>query len=364
MNIIIFILILGILIFVHEFGHFIFAKIFKIRVDEFGFGYPPRMFKIFRWRGTDFTMNWIPFGGFVKIFGQSDDGLELSKDEKKVNLIYKPRWQQILVMFGGILFNIIFAWVLFSSIFTYGINTSVSSAPKSYNFDKTELTLTSILENSPAEEAGLNIGDVIVEYYNKNEKVTVRNEKAIDVANFIKNSKEQQDVGFVVLRNGKIINLITHPEQGIVGDNYSIGIGLDRMGKLKLPIHRALIYGAKDTYFMLSNILTGFGQLITGKISVNTITGPVGIAKQVGQVSGIGIIYLIGFMAMLSLNLAILNLIPFPALDGGRILILMIESILRKRLNPKIVNWINLSGFLLLIIFMLVITTKDIINLF
>ena len=106
MNIIIFILILGILVFIHELGHFLFAKLFNIRVDEFGFGYPPKMFKLFRWRGTDFTMNWIPFGGFVKIFGEADDGTELSEEEKKTSLVHKPRWQQIIVMFGGILFNL------------------------------------------------------------------------------------------------------------------------------------------------------------------------------------------------------------------------------------------------------------------
>src|SRR5690606_19662618 len=114
MNIIIFILVLGILIFVHELGHFLFAKLFKVRVDEFGFGYPPRLAKLFTFKGTLVTLNWIPFGGFVKIFGESDEGNELSEEDKAVSLVYKPRWQQILVMFGGILFNIIFAWILFS----------------------------------------------------------------------------------------------------------------------------------------------------------------------------------------------------------------------------------------------------------
>ena len=117
--VILFILILGVLVFVHELGHFLFAKLFNIRVDEFGFGYPPKMFKLFSWKGTDFTMNWIPFGGFVKIFGESDDGRELTQQEKEVSLVHKPRWQQIIVMFGGILFNIIFAWILFSVIFIH-----------------------------------------------------------------------------------------------------------------------------------------------------------------------------------------------------------------------------------------------------
>lgn len=364
MNIIIFILILGILIFVHELGHFLFAKLFKIRVEEFGFGYPPKMFKMFRWRGTDFTMNWIPFGGFCKIYGENDNGSELSEEEKSVSLVYKARWKQILVMFGGILFNIVFAWILFSGIFMAGISIPISSAPSNYEFDKTELTLTSILANSPAEEAGLLAGDVIMEYYNDTENIAVRDETSSEIASFIQKSGETSNVGFVVLREEKIINIISKPEIGVVGDSYSIGIGLERVGEMKLPVHQSLWYGAKNTYMMTKNIIIGFGQLISGKISMDAITGPIGIAGQIGSAAKIGLTYLIGFTAMLSINLAVLNLIPFPALDGGRIIVLVIESIIRKRLNSKVINWINASGFILLILLMLFITAKDIINLF
>ncbi len=364
MNVIIFILILGILIFVHELGHFLFAKLFNIRVDEFGFGYPPRMFKMFRWRGTDFTMNWIPFGGFVKIFGEADDGRELSDEDKKTSLVHKPRWQQILVMFGGILFNIIFAWIIFSGIFMSGIQAPVSSAPDSYEFNESNLTLTSILANSPADEAGLESGDIIKEYYAGENVVTVVDENTPDVAEFISTYGETSQVGFVVLRDGKLKNIITEPELGIVGNNYSIGIGLERIGELKLPIHQALWFGAKNTLGMTRDIVIGFGQLISGKISFDAVSGPVGIADQVGSAAKIGMSYLIGFAAMLSLNLAVLNFIPFPALDGGRILVLLIESIIGKRLNPNIINWMNVIGFFLLIALMLFVTVKDIIKLF
>ncbi len=364
MNIIIFIIILGLLVFIHELGHFLFAKLFKIRVDEFGFGYPPRMFKIFRWKNTDFTMNWIPFGGFVRIFGESDDGKELEESEKKVSLVYKPRWQQIVVMFGGILFNIIFAWIIFTGIFISGIISPISSAPESYTFEKTELMITTVLDNSPAEEAGLKSGDVIKGIYSKNTDILITNEGAEEVSNFIKTKGSDSDIGFVISRGIEEINILTNPEIGIVGDKYSIGIGLDRVGELKLPFFSAIYYGAKNTIGMTRDIFIGFGQLISGKISIDAVSGPVGIAKQVGSAANIGFTYLIGFAAMLSLNLAVLNFIPFPALDGGRIFILIIESIIRKRLNPKIVNWINVIGFFLLIGLMIFVTIKDIINLF
>ena len=363
MSIILFIVILGILVFVHELGHFLFAKLFGIRVDEFGFGYPPRMFKMFRWRGTDFTMNWIPFGGFVKIFGEADDGRKLNEEEKKVSLVHKPRWQQMLVMFGGILFNILFAWILFSSLFVYGISSPVSLAPQNYHFQKTDFTIISVLEKSPAEKDGLLPGDIIKEYYAGDTHILVKDEKADDLAQFIR-EKGEDDIGFVVLRDKKLKNIITHPEKGIVGDDYSLGIAIEKVGLLKLPVHQALFYGAKNSLAMIKDITFGFGKLISGKISMDAVSGPVGIVKQVGFAAGIGMSFLIGFTAMLSLNLAVLNLIPFPALDGGRIFILFIESIIGKRLNPKIVNWVNVVGFFLLLALMLFVTVKDIMKLF
>lgn len=364
MNIIIFILILGILVFVHELGHFLFAKLFNIRIDEFGFGYPPKMFKMFTWRGTDFTMNWIPFGGFVKIFGENDDGSELSPEEKAVSLVHKPRWQQILVMLGGILFNLIFAWILFSGIFMAGISAPISSAPDNYTFENIDLTLTSVMAKSPAEIAGLQAGDVVKEYYAGENHILVQNETVSDVATFIQKNGENTDIGFVVLRGDKLENIIMKPELGIVGDSYSIGVGMERVGDLKLPVHQALWYGAKNTVTMTGQIFRGFGQLISGKVSLDAVSGPVGIATQVGSAAKIGLTYLIGFAAMLSINLAVLNIIPFPALDGGRIFILLIESVIGKRLNPNIVNWVNVVGFFLLIALMLFVTAKDIINLF
>ncbi len=363
MNVIVFILILGILVFVHELGHFLFAKLFGIRVDEFGFGYPPKIFKMFRWRGTDFTMNWIPFGGFVKIFGENDDGSELSEADKKVSLVYKPRWQQILVMFGGILFNILFAWILFTGIYMSGIQAPVSVAPESYQFKETDLIVTAIKPGSPAEESGLLSGDIVKEYRSGEDVVTVTDEDIEDLAQFIHEHGEENPILLVVLRDGKVKAISTQAQKGVVGDDYSIGIGLERVGEMKLPLHQAAWYAAKNTLYMLQDIAVGFWSLVTGKISMDAVSGPVGIAKQVGDAANIGITYLIGFAAMLSLNLAVLNLIPFPALDGGRIFILLIESIIRKRLNPNIVNWINVVGFFLLIALMIFVTVKDILNL-
>ncbi|MFT6361212.1 MAG: regulator of sigma E protease [Candidatus Paceibacteria bacterium] len=365
MNIIIFILVLGILVFVHELGHFLFAKLFKIRVDEFGFGYPPKMFQFGTYKGTKLTMNWIPFGGFVKIFGENDDGLELSDEEKKVSLIHKPRWQQVLVMFGGILFNIVFAWLLFSGLYMSGVTASVNSAPTGYNFDETRLLVSGVMSDAPADIAGLQAGDEVKEYLNETETITVTDEDITDVAIFINATGElEQDVTFVIVRDEELEIITMTPEIGVIGETYAVGIGLDRVGSLKLPVHKALWFGAKNTVAFTGAIFEGFWQLITGKVSADNVSGPVGIVKQVGEASSVGLSYLIGFTALLSLNLAVLNFIPFPALDGGRILIIAIESVIRKRLHPKAVNWVNTIGFFVLIALMLVVTVNDIIKLF
>lgn len=366
MNIIIFILVLGILVFVHELGHFLFAKLFNIRVDEFGFGYPPKMFKIFRWKGTDFTMNWIPFGGFVKIFGESDDGEELTDAEKKISLIHKPRWQQFLVMFGGILFNIIFAWMLFSGVYMSGVTAPIESAPENYSFNETRLVIGNVLANAPADEAGLKTGDEIKELFAiDGTQLTITDETIIEVSEFVnKQGENESSAGFVVLRDEKLLAFETLPQEGVIDGRYGIGISVDRVGELKLPFGQALIYGAKNTWSFTQLIADGFWQLVSGKVSADNVSGPVGIVKQIGDASAVGFSYLLGFTALLSINLAVLNLIPFPALDGGRIFIILIESIIGKRLKPEIVNWVNVIGFFILIGLMLLVTANDIIKLF
>ncbi|MCA9351533.1 site-2 protease family protein [Patescibacteria group bacterium] len=365
MNIIVFIIVLGILVFVHELGHFLFAKLFRIRVEEFGFGYPPRMLTFGHFRGTKLTLNWIPFGGFVKIFGESDDGSELADHDKQVSLVHKPKWQQLLVMFGGILFNIVFAWVLFSGLYTVGVTSSIDVAPKNYVFDETKLMVSTVLAGSPADEAGLLPGDEVKEYFNTVETVTVRDEDITDIAVFVNQTGELEErVGIVVLRGTDLEVISVLPEQGIVEGGYGIGVNLDRVGELKLPIHQALWYGAKSTYHYTLAIIDGFWQLITGRISTDNVSGPVGIVKQIGDASRVGFVYLISFTALLSLNLAVLNIIPFPALDGGRMAIILIEGAMRRRIKPVIVNWINTVGFLVLIGLMILVTVSDVVKLF
>ena len=365
MNVIIFVIVLGILVFVHELGHFLFAKLFKIRVDEFGFGYPPLLKKIGHWRGTDITFNWIPFGGFVKIFGESDVGEVLSKEDQAVSMVYKPRWQQLLVLLGGILFNVVFAWILFASVYMSGVDTSVSRAPAGYDFEQSELLVSYVAPESPADNAGLLSGDIVKEYYSQEEVITVTQESTDDFSMFVDaTGQRDQTLGVVVDRGGQIKTFSVDPELGIVAGSYGIGVAIDRVGFLQLPFGQAMAHAFRTTAGNFAAVTRGFVSLISGQISVNNLSGPVGIASQVGQVAQSGFVYLMVFTAMLSLNLAVLNLVPFPALDGGRILVVLIESIIRRRLPPKTIGIINSAGFILLILLMLFVTVQDIIHLF
>jgi len=364
MSIIIFILILGALVFVHELGHFLFAKLFNVRVDEFGFGYPPRLAKIGTWKKTEITLNWIPFGGFVKLFGESPEN-EMSDSDKKDALNYKPKWQQFLVMFGGILFNIIFGWMLLSASYMIGIEASTRNAPQDYEFTNTQLTVTSVLVDSPADISGLQAGDIILEYGTNNESITVANENTESFSSFINSAGIQEEEVYVVVRRGTAVEFFEmDSEEGYVNDRFAIGIGLDRVGTLRLSIFESIKLGLTNTFVFIGAISLGFIDLISGNISLDAVSGPVGIVSQVDQASVFGLSYLVGFMALLSFNLAVLNAFPFPALDGGKILIVIIESIIRRPLPSNVVNWINGIGFLILVGLMILVTIKDVINLF
>lgn len=360
MNILIFIIVLGVLVFIHELGHFLFAKLFNIRVEEFGFGYPPKALKLGNFRGTDITLNWIPFGGFVRILGEGGNA-ELSEEDKKASIGAKPRWQQFLVMAGGIIFNIIFAWILISASYMGGIQSSVDNVPKSYEFEETQLAITSVQTGSPAYESGLEPGDIVLEYRTPDLVVYPSNEDTEDFSSFINDAGSKgQTVEIAVLRGEGIEAISVTPQEGVIEGRFGIGVGINQVGELRLGFFQALGTGLVNTFLYLGLVVDGFVQLITGSIPLDAVSGPVGIVGQVGQATALGFTFLLSFTALLSLNLAVLNAFPFPALDGGRMLIIIIESIIGRSLPEQAVNWVNVVGFFILIAFMIFITIKDI----
>lgn len=379
MNILIFFVILLVLVVSHEFGHFIVAKINKIRVDEFSFGFPPKLFgkKIGE---TTYNFNALPFGGYVKIFGENlneADFLEvgfLDKEETpervelaKRSLAFKPKYIQAAVLFAGIAMNLLVAWILLSVGFMSGLPTSVGSVPKGAVVENQNLTITSVSPNSPAEIGGIKTGDKILSLETKADSTLLLSSTftAETVQSFIK-SHGQEEINVSLIRGKEPLEIIVTPKENTEG-NAMIGISMDMIGTLKLPIHRAMWEGLKLTWDITVMTVVGFYNLISsalvGQADMSTLTGPVGIVGVVGDAAQFGFVYLLSFTALISINLAVLNLIPFPALDGGRLLFLLIEKIKGSRIKPKVANITNAIGFGLLMLLMVVITYNDIVKL-
>lgn len=368
MSVIIFIIILGILIFSHELGHFLAAKKVGARVDEFGFGFPPRLWGIKRGE-TIYSINWLPFGGFVKIFGEDPEPVEgQTPVDQSRSLAHKPKYQQAIVLVAGVTFNIILAWLLITIGFaTVGLPTSESEVKDKYPIQNAALMVTAVLPESPASEAGLKAGDKIISL-TSSDGVEVLQAPSGDAAReFIAESTGPIGLKYEA-SSGETKDITVTAVPGLIAtepEKPAIGIGLERVGLLKLPFYLAPIEGVRATANLTAATAMGFYQLIGSLIQgdkaiLGQITGPVGLAGMVGDASGLGFGYLLSFTALISINLAILNLIPFPALDGGRLLFLLIEKIKGSPITPKIANTANLIGFALLILLMLAVTYKDI----
>lgn len=370
MSIIIFIIVLVVLILVHEFGHFITAKKSGIRVDEFGIGFPPKIFSK-KIGETTYSLNWIPFGGFVKIFGEDPDEASISGPDSKRSFVNKKRRIQALVIVAGVVFNMLLAVILFSVGFFIGMPVSSNDplvVDKGYEITNEKLTIINILDNAPADIAGLRAGDKILSVATKSDNVEAIN--ADNVSNFIA-LHSGEEIAFIYERNGEVALAEVIPEGDVIPDEPergAIGTLLGDVGTLKLPIHKAIMAGAVLTGEMTVLIAIGLGGFIISALTLSAdlsqIAGPVGIVGLVGDAAALGLIALLNFTAIISIHLAIINLLPFPALDGGRLVVIAIEAIKKSPLKPKIVNAVNGIGFILLILLMLVVTYSDIIKLF
>ena len=362
MSILIFIVILLVLVVSHEFGHFIVAKKSGIRVDEFSFGFPPKLFgkKIGE---TTYNFNLLPFGGYVKIFGENGIDETTSEEDKKRSFTSKPRYIQAAVLFAGVVMNFLVAWLLLSIGFMSGLPSSTSMAPAGSNIHNQYLTVTSVSKDSPALLSGIKEGDKLISL--KTATDHTETPTATSVQYFVKkHANENIEVEILRGPDTKIISVI--PENNKDGFP-AIGISMDTIGTLKLPVHKAVWEGLKLTTDLTIGTFVGFYKLIAGAITgtgdMSAVTGPIGIVGVVGDAAKFGFIYLLSFTALISVNLAVINLLPFPALDGGRLLFLLIEKIKGSRIKPEIANVVNMVGFGILMLLMVFITYNDIIKL-
>lgn len=359
MSIIIFLIILSALVFVHELGHFLFAKKNGIRVDEFAIGFPPRLFSWKRGE-TRYSVNLLPLGGYVKIFGENPDEESLNGPDSGRSFVNKSKLVQASVLVAGILFNILFAWILFTGSFMAGV---VNIDPEGVGEGK--LYVTNVLPESPAAKADMKAGDEIVAL--SNSKGTLQDISADKVREFVNNSNGEE-VAVSIKRGDEFIDVRPTPTNKINENQYVIGIQMAEVVEVKLPIHKAIWEGAKVTALVVKETAVGIVQFLWNIVTFNAnfkdVAGPVGIAGLVGEASKFGIGYLLSFAALISINLAIINLIPFPALDGGRLLFVAIEAVIKRPINPKIANTLNMIGFVLLLLLMLLVTVSDVRKLF
>lgn len=370
MSVIILIIILGVLIFVHELGHFLVAKRAGIRVDEFSIGFPPRLWSKVR-AGTRYTIGLIPFGGYVKIFGESAEGDALDPNRTD-SFLNKSRLTQAAVLVAGVVFNVIFAWLLVSISLMAGFPSVVTESNRA-SIAESYVVVTSTFENSPAAKAGLEIGDQILQISARSELDGVENTigaEDLTIASLqevVASAEETVDIR--VRRKSDELNFTILPELGIIDNNQrAIGISMERVGKLQLPFFSAIGRGLVMTGQMTGDIAVGLWNLIAdavrGRASLDNVAGPIGIIGIIDGAANFGFYYLLSFTAFISINLAVLNILPFPALDGGRLVVVLIESITRRSVRPAVANAINAIGFAILILLMIIITVNDVARLF
>jgi regulator of sigma E protease len=363
MTVIIFLIVLAVLIFVHELGHFLLAKWNGIRVDEFKIGFGPR---ILSWgKGeTKYGFNIIPFGGYVKIHGENPSEDASGDPDAQRSLVNKNRWRQASVLVAGVFFNFLFAWFLYIVVFASGITATTDDFEKySSNFKDQRVMITFVEPGSPAEKIGLEVGDTIVGVGGSQVVLDTQGPLSVGIIQeLITSSKGPL---YVEYKRNEILNVATvTPITGIISDKYAIGISMQSVGDLHLPIFAAIYDGTNYVFIMIRETFIGLSTFIVnifqGSANFSDVAGPIGIAGIVGNAAEMGFTYLLMITALISINLGVINLLPFPALDGGRILFVVIEGVIRKRISAKVSNTLNTVGFILLMILMVVVTYKDI----
>lgn len=359
MSILIFVAVIVVLIVVHEFGHFVAAKLSGMRVDEFGLGYPPRALTIAKIVETSYTLNWLPFGGFVKIYGEDGEGVGSRAFSSR------PRILQAIVLVAGVAMNIVFAYVLITGALIAGTPRALSQEelPMAPN---AELAVANVIPGSPAARAGLAMGDIILSAEDGHYAFNGTDPSAF--TEFVVKGEGNTTIALSVRRaSGKEETLFARPEVGAVLSDPSrpaLGVEVAAVGVVPVSLGEAIVQGATLTWGALvlttEGLIHFFYGIFTLSADLSQVAGPVGIAGIVGSASASGIGNLLALTAIISINLAIINLIPIPALDGGRLLFVIVESLIRRPINPGVAKMLNAIGFVFLILLMFVVTANDI----
>ena len=363
-----FIGVLVILVLVHELGHFVVAKRAGITVQEFGVGFPPRIGSVV-WHGTRYSLNWIPLGGFVKMLGEDGEaeadkmrqrGLSEAAVDKAMEGAFnrRPIWVRILVLVAGVAMNFALAAVLFAVALS--LPGSEGRGP---------LTVTEIQRDSPAVTAGLEVGDVIVAADGRTFDVSR------DLTAYVR-SRAGHLVELTVLRAGEEVAIDVTPRSLTEAEEAkglgAVGFSYEPETLVQIPPSAANPAEAAWEGFIAAGDLAikipgGLATAVAGLLGLGpdagTAVGPIGIASETGRVLQAPLVSQLIFVGILSVNLAVLNVLPFPPLDGGRIAVVLIEAIRRRRLPAEREALVYLTGFMVLIVLVILISIRDVANL-
>lgn len=355
MVLILVILSLSILILGHELGHFIAAKWAKVKIDEFGFGFPPRIFK--KKKGeTTYSINAIPFGGFVRMRGEHGEFIEKGEKYEDAdvgrNFSDKSVTKRSVITLSGVAMNFILGWLALSIVFMMGV-------PR-------HLFVPDVAPDSPAESAGLKAGDIIIraEYAGKILQDPIKSD---DLIGLVK-SAGSDEILLSIEREKERKNFLVRGRENPPEGQGSLGVALSEVGFESKPIFASFIAGVGETWNFTRLIISGFFTLVTKVFTspevLKSIAGPVGIVSVAKQAGDLGFVYLLQLIGLISINLAVLNLLPFPALDGGRFIFLIFEKIKGSPISARFQTAVNVGGLLALLVLMVLVTIQDVSRLF
>jgi regulator of sigma E protease len=368
MTLLIFLVILSILVLIHEAGHYFAARIFGVKADEFGYGLPPRAIGFVKvdgkwkrvgrkdkkeYKNTIWSLNWLPIGGFVRIKGEQGE-----QEHDKDSFHVKPIWQRVIILAAGVGMNWLLAAVLLSIALMVGAPTALDSLPAGATVTDRAVTVLNTLPDSPAAKAGILPGDVIVRIGPDDAQTLERTRQLIL-------DQGTRKFTLQITREGKeqFINVTPVYLEG--AKRTGIGVGLLDTGIVRYPFWSAIGGGIQLTGGYTKTVVLTFVDLFRDLIrgsgeTASQVTGPVGIAVTTGQIARQGFIALLNFTAILSINLAVVNFLPIPALDGGRALFLIVEGIRKKAINRQTEAVIHNVSFLILLGLILLVTIRDI----
>lgn len=328
-------------------------------MEEFGFGFPPRIWGVKKGE-TVYSINAIPFGGFVKILGEDGEGRDNPRSFSS-----KAIGPRLKVIIAGVAMNFFLAVVLLMVTNFLGLRIGVVDDETASIARNKQVQIIEVLKDAPAYKAGINLLDEVVGFRVDGSLKAVYSPE--DIKSFVQNNGNKS-LTIVIKRNGETLEKEIVPRVNPPAGQGALGVSLALTGVVSYPWYEAVWRGVYDTVVLTMNTMVGyfvlFKTLLLKGHLIADVSGPVGIATLTGQAARMGIDYLMQFVAMISVNLAVLNIIPFPALDGGRALLIIIEKLKGSPVNKKAEQTVNAVGFAFLVALMLYVTAKDIVNFF